>query len=106
MKRHEAQAQQLYAALKRNGQTWTRDAATLATWAEVFEDLEGTASRKRIARCLDWFCNEGCGALYVPLIGTAATFADKFELIDEARLRLKSQELRYFDDVMKYRIVP
>ncbi len=107
MKRHAAQATQLYEALKAKGQTWTRNAATLDEWAAEFQKLESDiGSRKRIARALDWYCNEGCGALFVPMALNAETFRSKFEQVDAARKRLKGQQLRYFDDVVKYQILP
>jgi hypothetical protein len=106
MKRHLQQAQQLYGTLKRKGQTWSRNAATLAEWAEQFERLESTiGSRKRIQRLLDWYTTKGCGALYVPLLGNGESFRQKFEQLDQARIRLKNQTLRYFDDVLDYNII-
>jgi exonuclease VII small subunit len=105
MKRHRQQAKQLYNALKDRGQTWTQSAATLKEWAEAFADLEDDVEdRKRIQRVLDWYCSTGIGALFVPMAYTAQAFRTKFEQIDHARIRSKTQTLRYFDDFLDYEI--
>ncbi len=105
MRNHAKQAQQLYQALFHRGQTWTRNASTLSDWASQFEELlSNVGSRRRIQKVLDWYCSQGCGALFVPLIGNAESFRTKFEQIDKARKRLKGQTLRYFDDVLQYEI--
>jgi hypothetical protein len=103
--RYKQQSQQLYQAMLAKKQTWSRNAATLQEWAEQFEQLEQeVGSRKRIQKVLDWYCKFGCGALFVPLIGTAETFREKFQQLEGAMERLQGQQLRYFDDVVQYDI--
>lgn len=99
------QAKQLYKALKQKGQTWTRNRAQLTGWAVEFQEMreDEEISAKRIQRVLDWYCEHGIGALYVPLVGTAESFRARFDDVDEARERLADQELHYFDDYLDYR---
>lgn len=99
------QAKQLYKALKQKGQTWTRTRAQLTGWAVEFQEMreDEEISAKRIQRVLDWYCQHGIGAIYVPIACTGESFREKFDDIDEARKRLKGQPLRYFDDVLNYR---
>lgn len=102
---YRRQAKQLYRALKARGQTWTRTRAQLTAWADQFRELreDEEVSAKRIQRALDWYCERGVGALYVPLVCTGEAFRERFDELDEARKRLKDQTLRYFDDVLDYR---
>lgn len=107
-KRFVRQARQLYRALKRRGQTWTRSSETLHGWARRFETLEfwDDVSRKRIQRVLDWYCKVGIGAIYCPIACTGDSFCDRFDEIEDARENLKSQAIRYFDEVLTYKIRP
>ncbi len=101
------QAQQLYQALYRKGQTWTRPTETIAEeWAEQFQNLATRYGDQLITKVLTWYCTKGCGAIFVPIIGSAEAFCTKFDAINAARKRLRGQTLRYFDDVLKYKIQP
>ena len=105
MNNHKHQAQQLCKALLKRDQTWSRHQTVLDEWAEQFQELESDiGSRKRIQRLLDWYCDHGCGALFVPMIGDAQGFRIKFEQLDAAPKRLKGQQLQYFDDILDYNI--
>lgn len=102
--RHKRWTNQLLKALLAKGQTWDRDDATKDSWAEDFALLESEVGRERLERCLNWYCKDGCGALFVPLIGNAETFRCKFEQLDAARKRLRGKPLQYFDDILDYKI--
>ena len=106
MKRHRRQARQLYDALLEREQTWTRPTGVIDDeWATAFEELErDVGDRKRIQQVLDWYCDHGCGALYVPMIGNAEGFRTKFEQLAKAMDRLDGQRLRHFDDLIQYEI--
>jgi hypothetical protein len=103
-KRFKQQANQLYEALRTRGQTWTRNKATINEWADCFEELAEERNRKRVQKVLDWYCDHGCGAVYVPLLGGAEAFRDKFDQLTKVMKRMENQPLRYFDDILDYRI--
>lgn len=103
--RHTRQAKQLYKSLLAKGQTWSRPATALDEWAEQFQLLEcDFGDRERIQSVLDWFCDDGVGALFVPMVGNAESFRMKFQQIEQAMNRMATQQLRYFDDLIDYEI--
>ncbi|MEX2310129.1 MAG: hypothetical protein WD738_21330 [Pirellulales bacterium] len=103
--RHKRQANQVYQALLAKQQTWSRPASTIDEWAEQFEELEAdVGDRNRIEKVLEWYCDHGIGALFVPMVGNAESFRSKFDSVEAAMNRLAGQRLRYFDKVLDYDI--
>ena len=85
---------------KRGSVTETRS----TTGRERFDGWKKAArAGSESSRVLDWYCQHGCGALYVPIVGTGESFCDRFDAIAESRSNLRNQQLIYFDDVLQYR---
>ncbi len=104
---YRKQANQLFTALYKRGQTWTRPTETInEEWAEQFQNLATRYGDELITKVLNWYTEKGCGAIFVPIVGSAEAFCTKFDAINAARKRLRGQTLRYFDDILKYSITP